>query len=154
MEAISVISRQSADKTSLSVLHTASNDDFCFRSSTSIPEDERLTLLIFSLASGAHALKWPIAPPRVAARSWPTRSRLASLLRRRRLSRNAHRNATTRVKNVHVLSLLASLPPDATSVCTDGSSYGNPGRAGGRFTVIYPDDTPPAYIQRSWSSYE
>ena len=50
MEAISVISRQSANKTSLSVLHTASNDDFCFRSSTPIPEDERLTLLIFLLA--------------------------------------------------------------------------------------------------------
>ena len=134
-----LIDQRTVDKTTTTILSiVASHDDYVFRTNVS-PED-RLTLLLFSLAIWRTRRCFYKKDFRRAFIGQAAHGIATAFLSLRASVKKLRRySSRDRAKDREEFSRkLAALPSTSLRVFTDGSSYGNPGPAGAAFYCLLP----------------
>ena len=139
--AVDRIFSKSKDKSAVTILRTATPEDYIFRTATSI--EDRLILLAFSLAvwrARANFYKRAFKPAFIDQASYSITHLFFSFVAS--LKKKGNYSSRDRSDDrVRFLQMLEALPTTAVRVFTDGSSYGkknNPGPAGAGFMIFHP----------------
>ena len=144
---IDLLFQRTKDKTTVTILRTATSEDFVFRTVLSGPD--RLTLLAFSLAiwRARNGFYRKVHQPSFVDQAGYSIAQIflsLSVSIKKKMATTRDRSAD----RVLFLATLVSLPTNVVRVFTDGSAYAQPhkpGPAGGAFWFSLPDD--PSFVR-------